>query len=420
MKLVQPPTRVEAPFITVVIAGYAFGKYSRKVEKVVSPVDGFTKRYIEYFPNFVTSVDVTKVNGTVNTYSINLVYQVRDGDDPNKIDKILSNASSTRRLTISYGDYNLPTFIYKEEEALITKVTQNLQMESSKITYTITAVSAVKLATEGSYNFSKKTAKPSDELKRLLREKKYGLQDIFYGMRNYNKVLQLGLIASDDKVVTIQAKQNISIFDYMAYLVSCMTSLQDSTNGIKGRHKYTIAVVDDTTGELAGPYFKVQQIATNIQETNTIGLYELDIGFPDAQAVTSFSMSTDDSYSILYNYGEKQKQTEYSYKINDRGEYEYVYAPPLLKSKQLYVPTEQEKTWWAQVTQYPVQATVTIKGLLRPAVLMSYVKVTCLFYGRKYNASGMYIITKQQDRIDENGYRTTLNLVRIGGSSLEN
>jgi hypothetical protein len=51
---------------------------------------------------------------------------------------------------------------------------------------------------------------------------------------------------------------------------------------------------------------------------------------------------------------------------------------------------------------------------------MSYVKVTCLFYGRKYNASGTYIITKQQDRIDENGYRTTLNLVRIGGSSLEN
>jgi hypothetical protein len=62
-------------------------------------------------------------------------------------------------------------------------------MESSKITYTITAVSAVKLATEGSYNFGKKTAKPSDELKRLLREKKYGLQDIFYGMQNYDKVL---------------------------------------------------------------------------------------------------------------------------------------------------------------------------------------------------------------------------------------
>lgn len=420
MKLTQTPTRVEAPFITVVIAGYAFGKYSRRIEKIVSPVDGFTKQYLEYFPNFVTSVDVTKVNGAVNTYTIQLVYQIRDGDDPNKIDKILSNASSTRKLTISYGDYNLPTFIYKEEEALITKVTQNLAMESSKITYTITAVSACKLATDGCFNFNKKVAKPSDVLKSLLRDKKYGLQDIFYGMRNYSKVLQLGLIASDDKAVTINAKYNISVFDYMAYLVSCMTSLQDTTVGIKGRHKYTIAVIDDITGELSGPYFKVQQIANNIQETNTIGLYELDIGFPDAQAVTSFQMTTDDSYSILYDYSEKQKQTEYSYKLNDRGEYEYVYAPSLLKSKQYFVPTEQEKTWWAQVTQYPVSATVTIKGLLRPAVLMSYVKVTCLFYGRKYNASGTYIITKQQDRIDENGYRTTLNLVRIAGSSLEN
>jgi hypothetical protein len=122
MKLLSTTSRIEAPFITVVIGGYAFGKYSSKVEKVVNPIDGFTRRVIEYFPNFLTAVNITKVNGTVNTYTIKLDYAVRAGDDPNKIDKILSSASATRKLTISYGDYNSPTFIYKDEEAIITKV----------------------------------------------------------------------------------------------------------------------------------------------------------------------------------------------------------------------------------------------------------------------------------------------------------
>jgi hypothetical protein len=51
-------------------------------------------------------------------------------------------------------------------------------------------------------------------------------------------------------------------------------------------------------------------------------------------------------------------------------------------------------------------------------MLMSYVKVNCLFYGRKSNLSGTYIITKQVDRISGDGYRTTLNLVRIMGDTL--
>jgi hypothetical protein len=48
-------------------------------------------------------------------------------------------------------------------------------MESSKISYTITAVSATKLATEGSHTFPGKKMKPSDRLKELLRDKRYGL-----------------------------------------------------------------------------------------------------------------------------------------------------------------------------------------------------------------------------------------------------
>lgn len=67
------------------------------------------------------------------------------------------------------------------------------------------------------------------------------------------------------------------------------------------------------------------------------------------------------------------------------------------------------------MTEFPVQATLEIKGLLRPALLMQYVRVNSYFYGKKYVASGLYIITKQIDSISGSGYKTTLSLTRIGG-----
>ena len=139
-KLLSTTTRVESPFITVIIGGYAFGKYSKNIQTVVSPIDGFSKKIIEYFPNFVNSIDITKINGSVNTYNIQLIYAIQDGDDPNKVDKILSNASISRKAIISYGDYNSPTFLYKDEEAIITKISQQINLSGSTITYTIEEV----------------------------------------------------------------------------------------------------------------------------------------------------------------------------------------------------------------------------------------------------------------------------------------
>lgn len=417
MKLLANTNRVEAPFIIVTIAGNAFGKYSKSVQSIVDPLDGFTRKVVEYFPNFIHDVSISKVNGAINTYTIKLIYAIRAGDDPNKIDKILSNVATTRKILISYGDYNSPTFIYKDEEALITNIQQDISVQGSKITYTITAVSSVKLATEGVYTFPKLKAKPSDVIKSLLSTPKYGLKEIFYGMRSDALIEQQKLIAGDDKEVTLDLKPNISVFDYLTYLVNCMSSISDS-NSINGRHKYVLACFDDTTGILGGPYFKVSKVANNIQEVSSLNTYELDIGFPNGDAIIDFSINSNDGYSILFNYNEQQTQTEYIYTLNDSGNFSYVETSPLLKSKDKFFPSESNKSWWAQMTQYPLTASVTLKGLLRPAILMSYVKVNVIFYGRKHNSSGTYIITKQQDQINESGYRTTLNLVRIKGDSL--
>lgn len=67
------------------------------------------------------------------------------------------------------------------------------------------------------------------------------------------------------------------------------------------------------------------------------------------------------------------------------------------------------------MTQFPIKAELTIKGLVRPAMLMTYVRVNSLFYGQRHVSSGLYIVTRQEDRVDASGYRTTLQLTRIAG-----
>ena len=56
---------------------------------------------------------------------------------------------------------------------------------------------------------------------------------------------------------------------------------------------------------------------------------------------------------------------------------------------------------------------MTIRGLLKPAILMNYLKVNVWFYGRKHIASGYYIITSQTDNVGASGYSTTLELLRV-------
>ena len=68
------------------------------------------------------------------------------------------------------------------------------------------------------------------------------------------------------------------------------------------------------------------------------------------------------------------------------------------------------------MTQFPINVDITIKGLLRPAILMTNVKLNVYFYGNKFIYSGVYVITGQVDNISaEGGYRTTLTMLRIKG-----
>lgn len=410
IKLNSVPTLVESPFIIVTIGKYTLGSYTGN--KTTTSLGMLAQ---VNFPNFVNSLNITKVNGTVNTYTIGIVYQIAPGDDPNLIDKIFSSVSDTRKLSLSYGDWRNPASIYKEETALITNVTSSLDMSASKITYTVQCVSDALSLASAIYDFPAREAKPSDIIKEMLKDVSYGLLSVFKGMVDFQRVLTNGLIASNDKKVKIEARQNMNIIEYLNFLVGAMTPVDSkSEDTIIQAGNYFLAIHDDITNALGGTYFEVKEVKADTKVSN-YDVYEVDVGYPGDNFVTQFNLTNNQQYTILYDYAGKIEQTKYIYSIDNNGQLSTQYAPSIARSKSLYKVTEQNKNWWSKVTQFPIEATLTIKGLTRPSILMSQVRINTVMYGQKHISSGLYIITKHQDKLDSNGYTTTLTLLRIGG-----
>lgn len=410
IRLNSVPTLVESPFIIVTIGKYTLGSYTGN--KTTTSLGMLAQ---VNFPNFVNSLNITKVNGTVNTYTIGIVYQIAPGDDPNLIDKIFSSVSATRKLSLSYGDWRNPASIYKEETALITNVTSSLDMSASRITYTVQCVSDALSLASAVYDFPAREAKPSDIIKEMLKDVSYGLLSVFKGMVDFQRVLTNGLIASNDKKVKIEARQNMNIIEYLNFLVGAMTPVDSkSEDTIIQAGNYFLAIHDDITNALGGTYFEVKEVKADTKVSN-YDVYEVDVGYPGDNFVTQFNLTNNQQYTILYDYAGKIEQTKYIYSIDNNGQLSTQYAPSIARSKSLYKVTEQNKSWWSKVTQFPIEATLTIKGLTRPSILMSQVRINTVMYGQKHISSGLYIITKHQDKLDSNGYTTTLTLLRIGG-----
>lgn len=411
VNLLNTTSRVETPFIKVTIGTYTFGKYDNRTVRGIDSQGVYKYNKIQY-PNYIQSLSITKINGKVNTYSLELKYPITERDDPNFMEKVFSSVSQTRKIIFSYGDLSLPSFVYRDEEAIITDVQSQFGIADSTITYKVSAVSGALKLTAGTFNFRERTAKPSDVIKEILFDKTYGLQEIFYGMRDRTLVESTGLIPGDDKVVRLYMKTNISILDYLSYLVTCMAPLYSESSSIIKKGVYVLSIVDDISGSYEGPYFKITPIGEG-QYSSILETYEVDIGFPSQNVVLSFQVIDNQNYSIFHDFAEQITQEHYVERINDEGELERVYAPLISSSNNLFLTTEAEKTWWTKVTSYPIQATLILKGLLRPALLMTHIKLNVYFFGKKHIASGLYVITKQVDQVDVSGFRTSLTLMRI-------
>ena len=402
--LVSIPTLVQSPFIIANIGGVTFGTFSGNYRTNAT------------YPNYMESMSVTKVNGTVNTYTLNFHYQVATGQDPNLLDKIFSRATKDRRIILQYGDWMAPNYIYKEEQCIITNVTTRLNMSSSSLDYTLQCTSDAIGLNSTQFNFPARNAKPSDVILQLLSNSKYGLKDVFTGMRNKNVVLSKNLIASNDKKVQLLPQNNTTILNYLNYLVGCMVDNKTPEENKLSTSKYFLTINDDYTNDLGGTYFKVSEVSADAAVYNATDTYELDINYPGDNFVTEFSLNNDQSWAILYEYAGDVKQEEYTYNIRDDGTIETLSSPSLLTSSLTNGKSAYKSQWWSYMTEFPITATLTLKGLTRPSMLMTYVKLNVWFAGgQKHISSGTYIITKQTDSITSAGYTTTLTLLRVGG-----
>lgn len=243
-ELLSIGTLVESPFVIVKIGEYTFGNVSRyKTNNAISTT----------FPNYMHSITATKINGEINTYVITMIYKITVGDDPNLLERVFSTVSNTRELTLSYGDWNAPGFIYKEEKALIQNIKTDMDFAGSKITYTISCIGTANVLNSSCRSFPAIHDKPSNIIKKYIKNNNFGLVDIFTGMRDYTKVISKNCIASDDMVIELEAKDNISIVDYLNYLVNCM----EPHTG-KGIYKLTFYDASDDP-DLGGQFFKIKK-----------------------------------------------------------------------------------------------------------------------------------------------------------------
>ena len=419
--LLSSGARVQVPWIKVTIGNYTFGVYSRVGVEKKNDTDFYQSTYHVQYPNFVQSLDITKINGQVNQYILVLSYPVTQTDDPNFFEKVFSSVSKTRKIVFSYGDMSMPTYIYREEEALITKIQTQFDLRSGVINYTVSAVSSAALNAGSNWVFQGGNFRPSERIKEIFNNAKYGLQKLFTGMNKSNIDY---LIPSDDKQVSIEPKRNISALDYIIYLVSCMIPSSFTTPQHAATDMYVLTMHDDTTFDDEyrdtlvehGSYFKIERVS---YKTNKSDAMQIDIGFGNTGTiVTAFSVSDDENYSLLYDYNDTLEVSPYVKRLDNNGNWIDVWAPGISSSNNYFTTRPSDITWWTKVTKYPIKASITVQGLLRPAILMSYVRLNVIFPGgHKHISSGLYLVTQQKDRIDSNGYRTTLSLTKISGDS---
>lgn len=385
---------VEAPFVEIKIGNNIIGSYDGTFDK---------------YPNYVTGLEVTKTNGSINQYSFQLVHQIRVGEDPNLLDKMFAQ-NQFNKITISYGDTTTGQ-MFKDIHAIITNINMNRDYASARITYSVQATSACTAITSHIMNFPAVVDKPSNVIRKMLFSSALSqeFKEAFPGMASQTVVDSKGLIPTNDKVLQIEAKTNIDPITYLNYLVSCMSNEANKVGEVLHKSSYYIFYKDDQND---GASFQIQEI----QKTNAVtsyATYETTIGYPDRNNTFSFNVTNDKAWAIMYDKNiSSTASQEYVYTIENNGDIQRYYSPSLNSASQQL--GERDRNWWSFMVGFPVSATLTMRGLLRPAFLTNYIKINVVFYGQKHIASGLYAITEQKDTLNGSGFRTTFSLVRIG------
>ena len=160
MQLLTSGNVVEAPFVTATLGDYTFGVYKNSIK------DGKTVARVNA-PNYIRQLQIVKINGQVNQYTLDMTYGVTQFTDPNYIEKILSKIQYGQ-ITLSYGDFNEPSFVFKNETAQITDVKSSIDFRTSQLSYQISAISNAFFSKGVVTNFPARRAKPSQIIRSMV------------------------------------------------------------------------------------------------------------------------------------------------------------------------------------------------------------------------------------------------------------
>lgn len=387
-------TVVEVPFGEVTIGGVTFGTIQHK------------KKYTSY-PNYVQSISITKTNGTINEYTIELIHQISPGDNPNYVAELISK-TGYNTITISYGDANSGEY-FADIAALVTDVKTTFNFNSYNIQYTIIATSLSYLLATTKKNFPAIKSKPSSVIINLLKDESSGLTKYFTGMRNINAVMSAGYIPTNDKVIEIEAVSNKTVLEYISYLTALMKNEDEK---IADNSTYYFTINDEYNYE--GSTFSIKEVIANNIITNNI-VYDVDVGYPDANLVFDFNVTSDYAWALAYQTA--NKITTYKYDINYAGKLVTTKTSPVINSTLGSNQFNIDSNTWKQLTRFPINATLTTKELLSPIFTLSYIRINNYYFGNKRITSGLYIVVEQKDTISSNGCRTTLGLTRVASDA---
>lgn len=382
---------VEAPYGKITLGGVTIGSYTNK-----------------NYPNYLNSINTVKTNGSLNEYTINLTHQIYPGDNPNYIDNLISQ-NGYNKIQIEYGDAEAGV-AYRDINALLVNAKSNFDFFNNRINYTLQATSSSIMSSINRRNYSSVTAKPSTIINKMLYETGELLY-YFPGMADRSFVNSNNLIPSNDMEVYIDAVTNTTPLNYMNKLVSYMTPITSKDNKLNDSIYY-MNIDDNSRNE---SYFRIKQIKTNLSASAFPFMYEVDINYPDENSlVYNFSVDTDFNWPLAYEYA--GGFTTYDYDIDNAGK---VSSKQLTSNIKSIASTKganiTDKNWWTNVTEFPVKATLEVKGLTTYTLLLNYIKVNVFYFGQKRNSSGVYIVTGQEDSLSGNGFKTKLSLLRVAG-----
>ena len=172
---------------------------------------------------------------------------------------------------------------------------------------------------------------------------------------------------------------------------------------------FTVYVFFVSSGKISSPISKVSR--TSNAEEAVKNCYYVDVGYPGNSFVTNFSISSDVYWPIFKKYS--GTIPNYNYDIDYNGNLITTQVDPITIDEKFNSHSIKLENWWGFVTSYPISATLTIKGLMKPILLIENIYIHAQFYGKKDIADGIYTIVGQHDSISGNGYTTTLSLLKV-------